>query len=55
MSPLEKNIIDSLHLLSNEAKAKARIILGEKPSYTKKQKAVTEEDVRMAIYKSLKL
>lgn len=55
MSPLEKNIIDSLYLLSDEAKSKARLLLGEKPSSYKQTKAITDEDVRMAIYKSLKL
>jgi len=53
MSPLEQNIIDSLHLLSDEAKAKARIVLGEAPSSD--NISDDDEQVRVAVYKFLKI
>ena len=55
MSPLEQNIIDSLHLLSDEAKFKARVVLGENPSSNKQEENVTDEDVRLAMCKFLKI
>ena len=55
MSPLEQNIIESLHLLSDEAKSKARLVLGENPSSNQQEKNVTDEDVRVAMYKFLKI
>jgi len=54
MSPLEQNIIDSLHLLSDEAKAKARIVLGEAPS-SSDNISDDDEQVRVAVYKFLKI
>ena len=52
MSPLEQNIIDSLHLLSDEAKAKARIVLGEAPSSSDNiSDDEYDEQVRVAVYK----
>ena len=52
MSPLEQNIIDSLHLLSDEAKAKARIVLGEAPSFSDNiSDDEYDEQVRVAVYK----
>jgi|TARA_R110000744_G_C19010690_1_gene522968 hypothetical protein len=56
MSPLEQNIIDSLHLLSDEAKAKARIVLGEAPSSSDNiSDDEYDEQVRVAVYKFLKI
>jgi|TARA_B110000037_G_scaffold183707_1_gene212073 hypothetical protein len=57
MSPLEKKILELLPLLSEDAKFKARLILGEQPSkkLTKKEKAFTDEDVRVALCKALKI
>ena len=42
MSPLEQNIIESLHLLSDEAKSKARSVLGENPSFTQTNKNIKQ-------------
>ena len=55
MSPLEQNIINLLPTLSDEAKSKARFILGENPSSNQQEKNVTDEDVRVAMYKFLKI
>ena len=55
MSPLEQNIINLLPTLSDEAKSKARSVLGENPSSNQQEKNVTDEDVRVAMYKFLKI
>ena len=58
MSPLEQNIINLLPTLSDEAKSKARLVLGENPSLTKKKKTrnrLTKEDSRVLIRKALKI
>ena len=38
MNALEQKILELLPLLSEDAKFKARLILGENPSFTKKKK-----------------
>ena len=59
MSPLEQNIIESLHLLSDEARSKARLVLGDSPSFTKKKKnikqIISNNQVRANIRKALKI
>ena len=58
MSPLEQNIINLLPTLSDEAKSKARFILGENPSFTKQKKTsnrLTKEQRRVIIRKALKI
>lgn len=52
MSPLEQNIINLLPTLSNEAKEKARFILGEKKKVTKRKPVLTHEEARLIIQKS---
>ena len=56
MSPLEQNIINSLQLLSDEAKAKARIVLGDAPSFSENiSNNEYSEKTRQALYKFLKI
>jgi hypothetical protein len=55
MNPLEKKIIELLPLLSEEAKFKARVVLGENPSSNKQEENVTDEDVHLAMCKFLKI
>jgi len=58
LSPLEQNIINLLPTLSDEAKRKARLVLGENPSFTKPIKnsnRLTKEDSRVLIRKALKI
>ena len=58
MSPLEQNIINLLPTLSDEAKSKARFILGENPSFNKQKKTsnrLTKEQRRVIIRKALKI
>ncbi len=55
MSPLEQNIINLLPTLSDEAKRKARLVLGENPSFTQKNEKISDEEVRLALYKTLKI
>ena len=59
MSPLEQNIINLLPTLSDEAKSKARLILGENPSFTKpiknSKQIISTYQVRANIRKALKI
>ena len=59
MSPLEQNIINLLPTLSDEAKSKARSVLGENPSFTQKKKnikqIISNNQVRANIRKALKI
>jgi len=52
MSPLEQNIINLLPTLSNEAKDKARFILGEKKKVRKRKPVLTDDEARLIIQKS---
>ena len=58
MSPLEQNIINLLPTLSDEAKSKARFILGENPSFSKKKKNsnhLTKQEAVVLVRKMLKI
>ena len=55
MNALEQKIIELLPLLSEEAKFKARVVLGENPSSNKQEENVTDEDVSLAMRKFLKI
>ena len=57
MSPLEQNIIESLHLLSDEAKSVARSVLGDSPSFTKKKKneILSKQEAVVLVRKMLKI
>lgn len=58
MSPLEQNIINLLPTLSDEAKTKARLVLGEDLSFTKKKKTsnhLTKQEAVVLVRKMLKI
>ena len=58
MNALEQKILELLPLLSEDAKFKARLILGENPSFTKQKKTsnrLTKEQRRVIIRKALKI
>ena len=54
MIPLEQKILDLLPVLSEEAKNKARFILGTKPTKKKKKQVLTQEEARLIIAKHVK-
>lgn len=54
MIPLEQKILDLLPVLSDEAKNKARLILGTKPPKRKKKQVLTNEEARLIVSKLLK-
>ena len=55
MNPLEKKILEFLPLLSEDAKFKARLILGVQPIKRKENEIITDEEVRVALCKALKI
>ena len=55
MNPIEKKILEFLPLLSEDAKFKARLILGVQPIKRKENEIITDEEVRVALCKALKI
>ena len=55
MNALEQKILELLPLLSEDAKFKARLILGENPTKRKENEIITDEEVRVALCKALKI
>ena len=58
MNALEQKILELLPLLSDEAKSKARLILGENPSFTKQKKTsnhLTKQEAVVLVRKALKI
>jgi len=55
MNALEQKILELLPLLSEDAKFKARLILGENPTKRKENEIITDEQVMANIRKALKI
>ena len=58
MNALEQKILEFLPLLSDEAKRKARLVLGKNPSFTKKKKTsnhLTKQEAVVLVRKFLKI
>ena len=55
MNALEQKILELLPLLSEDAKFKARLILGENLTKRKENEIITDEEVRVALCKALKI
>ena len=55
LGSLEQKILELLPLLSEDAKFKARLILGENLTKRKENEIITDEEVRVAICKALNI
>lgn len=55
MNALEQKMLELLPLLSEDAKFKARLILGENTTKRKENEIITDEQVRANIRKALKI